>query len=155
MRRAFAAVAALLALAACATARDRTARAPDGAYVAFEVAGLDAQGEHRSGNRTLYFSDRLDAEEVLARHVAAHELGHALGADHVPAPAIMASSHGPGETPIEALTPREVRGASGAKGVRSVRADASVSPRLYRALAWGCALWNSALGREVLRLEPR
>lgn len=118
--------------------------------------GPGTQGEHRSWNRTIYLDPRVLEEVTLARHVAAHELGHALmrGGGHTPAPSIMAAAHGKGERPITTLTPQEVRAASRAYGKRQpVVADASVNETGYAALAWGVALWNAASGEPVLSLS--
>ena len=118
------------------------------------VKNLDEQGITWFLSRRIDLATRLLEEREVARHVAAHELGHVLGAKHIPTFCIMASRHGAGEPAILSLNPEEIRQTrDSADRTIPIVADASVPPMIYEALTWGCALWNATYGREVLQLS--
>lgn len=136
----------LAILAGCASPRPPT-------YRAEVVPGLETQGEQDGYAGVLRFSPRILGDRGLCRMVVAHEIGHTLGVPHTPAPSIMASRHGEGETPIEALTRQEVRAASHAPVTVWLPADAPVA--LREAAAWAERLWNEALGERVVTVLAR
>lgn len=116
---------------------------------------MEPQGLHDGAQGRLWFEPRICQERALARHVCAHELGHAVGADHVAGRGrIMSPSHSAGEAPITRLSPEEVRSAKPLAVPVKVRVPKDAPPRVVDGLRWGANLWNRALPKPAIELCP-
>ena len=127
---------------------------------AYRVAAQDLdsvreQGEHWGSDRLIVLNVHLDGDPVVARLVAAHEIGHALGAPHMGPPGgVMFSRHGKGDV-LVAVSPAEA-GAAKWRGLPAslvLLPDSTITPALLDALVWACGSWNAALGEAVCRVD--